>query len=99
MHSGCAPPLIAARPRDANNVESRVALVELFLTKKELSRLNHLPLLSGLDGLQGRAKSMIRTRFYLNKNDHTPIQDNQVHFSSRASVVSLNYSVSLLAKI
>jgi hypothetical protein len=64
---------LLAWPRDADDVEPGVALMQLFLTEKELSRLNHLLLLAKFDGLQGRAKSMIRTSFHLDEYDNAPV--------------------------
>jgi len=64
---------LVARPRDADHVEPRVALMQLFLTEKELSRLNHLLLFAKLDGLEGCAEAMIRTSFHLDEYDNAPI--------------------------
>ena len=90
---------LAARPRDADHVEPRVALMQLFLTEKELSRLNHLMLFSKLNGLEGCAEAMISTSFNLDEYNNAPVQDDQVYLSRGAAVVSLDDPVSLFSKI
>jgi len=90
---------LPARPGYAHNVESRLALLKPFRVQKELGGPDHLLLFSRLHGLERRAETIIGTGFDFDKHNDTTIQDDQIHLTRQAPVVSFDQLVSFLFKV
>jgi hypothetical protein len=74
-------------------------MMKPFLIQKILGGTNHSVLFPDLNGLQGCPETMIRTGFDLDKNDDPSVQEDQVDFSNRTTIVSLNQLIALPSEI
>ena len=90
---------LTSRPRNANHVEPRLTMMKPFLIQEILGGANHSVLFPDLNSLQGCPETMIRTGFNLDKNDDPSVQEDQVDFTSRTAIVSLNQLIPLPPEI
>ena len=72
---------LAGRPRNTDNIESRVALMKSFFMQKKLSRPNHLLLFSHFHGVERRTEPIIGTGFNFDEYNDTTVQHDQIDFS------------------
>src|SRR5512139_855318 len=87
-----------ALPRNADDIEAGVALVELFLVKKIPRRLDHLTLLARLHRFERRAEAMIRAGLHFDKDYHLAVKDDQVYFAGLAAIVALDQFIALFTE-
>jgi hypothetical protein len=87
---------LSATPRNANDIEPGLTLIELFGGHKELRRANHFLLFPNFDSFQRRPISDSRTRLHFDKNDHALVQHDEVQLSPTATVVAFDELVTLL---
>jgi hypothetical protein len=90
---------IAPRPGNPHDVESRVALMESFLSQEILSHLNHFVLLAKLNGFERLPKTMAGTSFHFDKHNDTAVENNEVQFPHRATVIALDQLVAFPLEI
>ncbi len=89
----------AAGPRDADDVEARVALLQSLLGQEKLRRLNHFSLLSKFHRFERRAEAATGSRLHFDEHDHAPIQHDKIQLSRLAAIIPLNQFVALFLEI
>src|SRR5690349_19055232 len=89
----------APEPRNADDIESRVALLQSLLGNEILRRLNHLLLLSEFDGFERSPEAAARASLDFDEYQHAPIEDDQVELAKRATKITLDNLVTFFSEI